>query len=234
MGTSSDSGGGVGGAWTPYKQAATNFAKYGGSERAGTALARFVAALGGATKAAAGSGGGTAAGQGVAGVVAGLATDGLTPTLERLGLGDLVGQNRYAVISALIDRIAGAGENPETQAARSAALDVLAEMLPDGENYDDLAAADLDAADVRAAVEMFLVAYIYNRAAEVIDERLSRLQDQEAAERRDRELRDYIRAVVALRLKDVDPLTTDWNADEGRRVIGRLLRDVYRQLEAGE
>ncbi len=94
MGTSSDSGGGVGGAWTPYKHAATNFAKYGGGDRAAIAMARFVAALGGASRAAAGSAGGTATGQGVAGVFAGLATEGLTPTLQRLGLGDLVGRSR--------------------------------------------------------------------------------------------------------------------------------------------
>lgn len=234
MGTSADSGGGVGGAWTPYKYAATNFVKYGGGARAAIAMARFVAALGGASRAADGSAGGTAAGQGVAGVFAGLATEGLTPTLQRLGLGDLVGRSRYEVISALIDRIAGAGDSPEAQAARSAALDVLAEILPDGDSYDELADVSLDAADVRAALQLFVAAYVYNRAAEVIDERLSRLQDQQAAEQRDRELRDYIRAVVELRLQDLDPLTVDWNGDDGRNVIERVLRDVYRQLEAGE
>ncbi len=81
---------------------------------------------------------------------------------------------------------------------------------------------------------MFVAAYVYNRAAEVIDERLSRLQDQRAAERRDRELRDYIGAVVALRLEGLDPLTVDWSGDEGRSIIERVLQDVYRQLEAGE
>jgi len=66
MGTSSDSGGGVGGAWTPYKRAATSFVNHGGADRAATAMARLVAALGGAAQAAAGSTAGAAAGQGSA------------------------------------------------------------------------------------------------------------------------------------------------------------------------
>src|SRR4051794_18389937 len=106
MGTSSDYTGGTGGSWTPYKHAASNFARRGGSKRAEKVLARYVGALGGAQKASvSGRAAGVGAGQGIGAFGAGLASDGFTPTLDRFGLGHLVGKDRYDVLDGLVEAL---------------------------------------------------------------------------------------------------------------------------------
>jgi hypothetical protein len=229
VGTSSDHAGGSGGPWTPFKYAATSYAKHGGADRAGRLLARHVATLGGAGAAAASARTGTIAGQRLGGLLAGVATEGLTPTLERLGLAEQVGRDRFEVLGALITYIAGSGNDLEAQPARDAACDVLGELFPDTASYDDLTAVVVDAAALEWLLALFLAAYIYNRVP-IIAERLARLGDRQAAERADGELRDYIRAYVDLRLGD-DPLAIDWTGAQGRAVIEQAIQAVYTLLE---
>jgi hypothetical protein len=114
---------------------------------------------------------------------------------------------------------------------RSAAFDVIGEVFGEAETYEDLADTVLDREGVIRAMELFIAAFIYNRADPVIDQRLSRLNPDEA-ECRDRELRDFIGALVRLELGETDPFRVDWDGPEGRDIVEGLLRDVYRQLEA--
>src|SRR5947207_904110 len=127
MGTSSDYGGGAGGAWTPFKRAATSYAKRGGTSRARGAVARHVAALGGAGAATRSAAAGAAGAQRFAGLLAGIARDGLSEALREAGLAELVGRSRFDVVRGLVDMIAGAGSDLEGQAARASALDVIDE-----------------------------------------------------------------------------------------------------------
>jgi len=231
MGTSSDFSGGRGGAWTGYKRAASSFAKHGGQGRAGRALARHVGTLGGAGSAAGSAAAGIRGTQRLGGFLSGVAEGGLAEGLQRLGLGHLVGQSRYDVLTGLIEAIAGNGEDLEAVAARSALVDVLDGVLPDGEDYADLDLVALDEAGVRDALERFLAAYVYNRASPVIEERLNRLSPQEA-EARDIEIRDYARSLVELNMREVDPMQIDWNEDAGRATSEAILRDLYEYIEA--
>src|SRR5205085_1617176 len=82
----------------------------------------------------------------------------------------LLGRGRFDVVRALVDLIAGAGSDLEGQAARAAALDVIDELFGDAENYDELAALDLDAEGVLRALEAFIAYFIYNRLLVQIDE----------------------------------------------------------------
>lgn len=234
MGTSTDYGGGQGGAWTPFKRAATSYAKHGGRSRAELVVARHVGTLGGAAGATRSARAGIAGAANFAGLLAGIARDGLTPTLRDAGLGDLVGRGRFDVVRALVDVIAGAGSDLEGQAARAAALDVIDELFADAEAYDELADLTLDADGLVRALESFIAYYIYNRLLPQIDERLTRYADAARAERLDGDLRQLIRAQVRIRLRDVDPLAVDWSGAEGRRLIESALRSVYDVLEALE
>jgi hypothetical protein len=231
MGTSSDFSGGRGGAWTGYKRAASSFAKHGGSERAGRALARHVGTMGGAGGAAGSAASGARGAQRLGGFLAGVAAGGLAEGLERLGLGHLIGQSRFDVLTGLIEEIAGTGGDLEAVAAQSAALDVLDELLPDGADYAELDQLTLDETGVKEALERFLAAYLYNRASAVIEERLNRL-DPQAAETRDEEIRSYVESLVELRMAEVDPMTIDWGGSGGREASEGLLRDLYDYLEA--
>ena len=236
MGTSSDFGGGRSPAWTGLRRASTSFGKHGGDERAGRVLARLVKVLGGAVTAAAAAGGGAGvrSAQQVGALSSGLAGPGLTPTLERLGLQRLVGSSRFEVIEGLLDQIAGEGDALEEQAARTAACDVLDELFGDAETYEELEAMQLVTDGVLSILQAFLAAYIYARLAPALDERLNRLGDANVVRRREQELRDYTRAVVALELDGRDPLTVDWTSDDGRELLDRAILAVFQQLEALE
>lgn len=233
MGTSSDYGGGRGGAWTPYKRAATSFASNGGRERAGRVLARQVATLGGAAGAAASAAAGARAARRLAAFLAGGVSDTGEPTtfnFAAVGLGDLVGADRYEALDALVDAIAGEGASLEAQAARAAALDVLGDLLLD-ENVE-LTDMRLDGDGVHDLLAKFLSFYLYNRAAPIIEERLNCLNDPALAAQRDQEIRAVAAAVVDLGLQGLDPMAVDWQGQAGEHEVERLLGEIYKLIEA--
>jgi len=234
MGTSSDFGGGRGQAWTGLRRASTQFGKEGGDKRAARVLARFVETLGGAVAAAAGAaaGAGVRTAQQVGSLGAGIAASGLSDTLQDLGLGHLVGASRFDVVEGLLDALAGPGDALEEQAARTAACDVLDDLFADAETYEELQGIVLDAGAVAEILHAFLAAYIFARLAPALDERLNRLGDSQLARRRERELRDYTRAVIRLELQGRDPLTVDWAGSEGRTLVEAAMLAVFEQLEA--
>jgi hypothetical protein len=226
--------GGSGGAWTGFKRSATDFAKYGGGQRAGKALSGYVAAMGGAAAAAAAATAGSRTGQSLGNLLAAsTGPDGVAGGLEAVGLGHLVGRDRYTVLSELLNAFAGDGSDIETQAARNALLDVLDELLPE-EEAAELNSVQLDEQAVADSLCRYLDALIYNLAIPVIDERLTRLENPALAQERDRELRDYIDALVRLRIQDTSPLQIDWHSAEGQKFINDILRAAYDQLEEWE
>lgn len=232
MGTSKSNSGGSGGAWTDYKRNASYFAKYGGEDRAAKALAGFIAALGGVAAAVAAAGPGAAVGQSLGQLLAGsTGPTGVAGGLESIGLAHLVGQDKFTVLSGLLDAFAGSGGDLEAQAARQALLDVLDELLPED---GDLEALVLDENAVSEALLQYIAALIYNRAIPIIDERLTKLENQPLAEQRDKELRDLIVALVQLRASATQPLNIDWSGPQGRQFIDGILKAVYQELEGWE
>lgn len=234
MGTSKSNTGGTGGAWTDFKRDATWFAKRGGSERIAKTLAGHVAAMGGAAAAAAAATAGSRTGQSLGNfLAASTGPNGLAGGLEAVELGRLIGQDRFTVLSELVDEFAGSGSDLEAQAARNALLDVLDEILPDDDSTP-LDAVQLDEAAVTDALCRYIAALVYNRAIPVIDERLTRLENPALAQQRDHELREYIVALVRLRLAGTAPLDVDWQGAAGRQLIDGMLRAVYDQIEEWE
>jgi len=234
MGTSASNKGGTGGGWTGFKRNATLFAKYGGQQRVARTLAGYVAAMGGAGAAASAATAGTQTGQSLGAFLAGsTGPNGLASGLEAVGLGHLIGEDRFTVLSELVTTFGGTGSDLEAQAARAALLDTLDELLPEGEEVQ-LDSVQLDEAAITEALCRYLSALVYNRAIPVIDERLTRLQNQPLAQQRDRELRDYIDALVRLHMQDASPLGIDWQGPDGRGFVEGILRAVYDQLEEWE
>ena len=231
MGTSTGRSGGTGGGWTTYKRNAALFAKYGGADRAGKALAGFVAAMGGAAAAVVAAAPGAQTGQSLAAFL--VLSDGLGGVnggLRSVGLGRLVGSDRVAVLAALVDEFSGTGSDLEAQAARGALIDVLDDLLPE-EIGSDLADVRLEEADIIDALCRYLAALVYNRAIPIISQSLDRLEDPALATRRDRELRQYITALVQHRVVGLSPMDVDWKGDEGRALFDGILRALYDQVE---
>lgn len=231
MGTSKSNTGGSGGAWTGFKRNATLFAKHGGEYRAAMALGGYVAAMGGAAAAAAAAIAGSRTGQSLGTFLAGsTGPDGLVGGLEAVGLERLTGEDRFIVLTELVNQFAGSGSDLEAQAARSAVLDVLDQILPN-DDTTPLDTVQLGRAEVIDALCRYIAALIYNRAIPVIDERLTRLENPALAQQRDQELRQYIDALVRLRLSDTSALEIDWRSSAGRDFIDSILRAVYEQIE---
>lgn len=237
MGTSADYSGGIGGAWTPYKRAVTSFARHGGGpghERAQRVLARYVAARGGAGALSGGSGAAAAAGagQGVGGLAAGIAADGLTPTLERLGLGNLVGKDRWALLDGLMEALGGDGGTLEDKSVLSAVIGALDALFPeDADSYEELEAVTLDGDGVRRLVEVFVAEWAYYEMAPTLAERLTHIEDPAEAQRRDEELRQMIADVVRIEVGGRDLLEVDWAGQEGRELVETVIADMYSLIE---
>ena len=231
MGTSSDHKGGSGGAWTPYKIAATGFAKNGGRNRAALALGRHVSAIGGAAAASSSSASGRAVGSRAGRFLSGLASVGLDQTLDELGLHDLVGADRYEVVTALVDYLSGDGDSRDAAAARDAACDLIDALFGDVSDYEELMAVEVDAAEVERLLLLFLTKYIVNRA-DIIAERLNRYADAQQARAREEEIRDFVSAMLMLQLNQLDPLAVDWEGEQGTQILQTTFDAVYAQLEA--
>lgn len=234
MGTSTDYSGGTGGNWTPYKRAASNFARRGGDGgRVEKVLARYVAAMGGAgALAASASPAALGSTQRVAGFGSGLAVGGLTPTLERLGLGHLVGQDRYEVLNGLLEELAGDGATLEDRAVLAALCEAFEELFPDdAETYEELEAVTLDADGVVEFIERFVARWVYDRMLPTLAEKFAHIDDPEVVRQRNDELRERIQLLAQLKLEDRDVLSIDWSGDEGRDILSALVNDIYEDME---
>jgi hypothetical protein len=233
MGTSSDYTGGTGGNWTGYKVAASNFARRGGSGRADKVLSRYVGALGGAGAAASsGRVAGVGVGQGVAAFGTGLATDGLTPTLQQLGLGHLVGQDRYEVLDGLIEALGGDGGSLEDQAVQAALIEAFSELYPeDAQTYEELEAVALDGNAVVALVELTIGGWAYARLLPTLAEKFSHIEDPNIAQQRYTELRERLRALVKLEIGNRSGLDVDWRGQDGESLLTTVIDQLYEDME---
>lgn len=238
MGTSKDRTAGSGGAWTPLKTATASWVRGVTSnaspsiseDRARRVVSRGVAALGGAGGAAATATAGSRGLQRLGGFLAGVGGPGLAPTLQTLGLGALVGHDRFDVLDELVTLIAGDGDDLDSAAARDAMCDVLDEMFEDADAWDDLADINLTADQVRELLGEFLARFIHNRMP-VIAERLARITDPHQAQRANDQMLDVIRASVSVTLRDVDAFAINWAGPAGSDLSNAIMTEAYELLE---
>lgn len=237
MGTSTDRSAGRGGAWTPLKYAATSYTRgvrnnVGDAGKAGRVLARHVSLFGGAGGAVSSAIAGRNGLSRLGALVAGIGDAGLAPTLQDLGLGQLVGQDRFEVLDELVTLVGGDGNDFDSQAARDAACDALEALFDDAGSWEELSATTVSTGDIERILRLFLAAYVYNRVP-VIAERLARLTDPEAARQADAQFRQIIEDLVVIHLGDA-PLTIDWSGPAGRQITDDAITSVYEALEALE
>jgi hypothetical protein len=231
MGTSKDRDGGSGGNWSPYKRAATDYAK-GVNRRGGDplkvdrVLGRHVAVLGGVAGATSSATTGRRGLASLAGLLSGISGQGLVPTLQQSGLGHLVGQERFDVLDQLVTAITGDGSDLESQAARDALCDVFEELFAeDADSWNDLEVTSISEEQVVDLLEMFLAHYIHNRLP-VLPERLARLLDHSAVNAAESQLIETIRGYVNIHLPP-DPLNFDWGGPDGAAFAEAAMQDIY-------
>jgi hypothetical protein len=237
MGTSSRQPAPTGGEWTTAKTRLTNWTRGGGtdSQLVNAALAAFVGALGGATRAAADATGGVRAAAGLGEFLADLGRDGLDVALDRHGLDDLVGGDAVEVLGELAARIAGAGETTEEAVAREALLMVLTEIFDDPETYTDLEAAVVDEERLRDFVARYLTEYIFMRVLHELGDRIRDNVSPSEAPAYEERLHDDVAALVRLDLSTIDdPLEFGWTTSAGKARVRELLAEALRMLTPEE
>lgn len=228
MGTSKDFSGSTGGGWTGFKRAATRLATTGSHRAAIASVAgRYVEALGGPTAAAASSRSGTRAAAGVGGFLSGVGDGGLTPTLQDLGLGELVGCTPFELISALSTEMAGDGATLEEAAALAALVFLFEDLFGDTTTFEQIEGLALDEAGVRDGFAKFIARYVYNRMLPLLDERLVQRGDPAAAARIERQVWEYTLACARDDLAEVDVAGLDWRGADAETIANELLRGVF-------
>ncbi|KRE72751.1 hypothetical protein [Arthrobacter sp. Soil762] len=236
MGTSADRTAGRGGDWTPLKRATTSYVqnlhRSDSRGRAELVLGRHVPLLGGVRGAVASARAGTAGISKLGSLLAGLGTGTPGQAFVALGLGHLVGQDRFTVLDELVTYIAGTGNDLDSVAARDAACDVLDELFGDADSWTELDRVSVTKEQLETVLERFLALYVYNRVP-VVAERLSRLTDPDAMRRADQEMRQIIANLVAIQLP-ADPFAVEWGGTEGRTIAENAVTSAYELLSALE
>jgi len=194
----------------------------------------YVRARGGSARASSGASAGRRASAALGGFLSGVATQGVRPALERLGLATLAGRDVREVFAAIANAIAPGGASLEEAVARRATAEVLQELY---ERYavETNGIAKLDAMgidDVRQALRSSIASYVYHRWLEELGAKIEEKSvSASQAERFERDMKAYVRDVVRLDLGKVDVLAIDWAGNAGARLMEELFAQAYAVLD---
>lgn len=219
--------------WPAAKKSLTRYVNKRTRRNLGAAAKSYVRARGGAHRAAAASASGRQATSNFAAFVSSVATRGIRETLRSLRLDSQIGKSVEDVLSAVCDALAPDAALLDDVAARAAIADVLAELY---EKYELGAGIEkLDAMDkqsVADAVEMSVVAYIYERWLQELGRCIEKNSvGPEQAVRLEREVKQYVRDEVHCQFDNVDVLTVDWAGAEAQELIESVYATAYACLE---
>ena len=207
-------GGGGSGRRNAFKSSASSYVKaHGGSRvaaRSATAGRSSTAALGG--------------------FLSSVASRGLNATMTAYGLQASIGKGAPAVFAAIMNAVAPAGGSREQAVAR----DAIGKALDDV--YEKFVSADGDvshldsmtAADVAAAVEAAVIAYINSKWVEELGIKIEqRAVSESDAVRLERDLKEFVKESVVLDLAGRDILKVDWKAADGQGLIQTVYEKAY-------
>jgi len=243
MGTSSsrsDINSSRGGAWSDAKRRTTSFIRETGSS-ARSALESFALAVRyDEIKSGARGGGGrlstsVKAGQGLGSFFGDVISGGLDQALRSAGLGNLIGASPSTVLSALVDYICGDGSLLNDVVARSAAVEVLAEIFDENdETYDDLRERwdiHLDKDLITKLLSLFLAQSIFQIFLIELGSKFegNNLSAKEAAQK-EKEIYELLKEIIKFDLGKIDPLKFNWKGRQGQLLIKRNLDLAISQL----
>lgn len=195
---------------------------------------RYVAARGGAKKAAQGAVAGRRATAALAGFLSSIPSSGFTVALDKLGLADLAGQSVDAVLAAITNALSPQGATLEEAAARHATAETLADLYEKWGAQDGglERLQDMTPDDVRGAVKESVSSYVFHRWALDLGAAIERgAVSAKQAVTMEREMRQYIRDTLVLELRGTDVLSVDWSGHAGRDLVEKIYQDAYALIE---
>ena len=168
------------------------------------------------------------------GVLAGFGTDGVDPTLERLGLGHLVGKSGLDLLAGLLEYVAGSGSSVDDAAVQNAVRELLDDMSDEGLLDGDVVIDAHTAADL---LLRYFAYYLTGRVLFFLADRLENASPGEQAARREMEIGDYVLAQLRAQMAGASVTDVDWSGAEGAEILGRLSQqvlEVFGDSEDGE
>jgi len=175
-------------------------------------------------------------GQALGGFLAGVASVGLDETLRSAGLEYLIGRTPNEVLAGISDHICGDGGLLDDAVARSAVIEVLAEIFDETEDsYDQLRDrwdSQLDEDTIIELMVLFLAQSIFQRFLADLGDRIesNAVSAMRAAEC-EQEALEFIKRMIEFELGEIDPLTFDWQGPPGEQLIRRNLEAALAQEE---
>lgn len=223
--------------WQYAKSGMTRYARSNGdAERLRSAGSGYVQAKGGARRAASSATSGRSASRQVAGFLSSVVRSGIQQALDSIGLSDIVGQSSDRVLARLVEALAPAGSTKEEAAARRATIEVLEFLYENviGEEGDLGGLEQMNQEMVEEAIMRSVSGYIFNRWLDELGLSIEKgAVSESAAIRLEREVKEYIKACVALELNNRSVIEIDWGGREGHQILDRVYRDAYALLAAG-
>lgn len=168
--------------------------------------------------------------------LADVSRNGLNNTLSQYGLQTLVGQNATSVFSGIAEHLLPPGNDFDEGIARQAiedALEALFNKCEENGNYDCL--DQLSSEDISGSIEKFATGYIYRKWLQELGSCIEKNAVSEAeALRLEKEIKVFVKDSVHRALQTVNPLSIDWNSNEGKSIIDTIYQDAYSFIEEGE
>jgi hypothetical protein len=241
MGTSSSRTGDNaprGGAWGDAKRGITGILQRGDRSYPKT-VGSFIQAIGG--PGAVGHGGNLCSaittGQALGGFFSSITNVGLDETLKKSGLSDLIGKTPYAVISGIIDLIAGDGSLLDEAVIRLALTETLPVIFDESaKDYDELKELwenEITEDTIVRLLAIFVSEVIFERfLADLCSHIESKAITVSSAEVFEEEIKRYIEESVEFDLMSIDPFDFDWTGTEGRTLIERNFKDALEILRS--
>jgi len=225
--------------WRAAKTKTTKLATSGRNGRTGIKKAgrAYVAAKGGARKAASLSVSGKLAAARIGSFFSAVSTIGIQNAFTRFHLGELVGANSEIVFARIVNILAPEGMTREETAARKAVNDAMNEL------YERFILSDNEIAnlnmmtseDIKYTMENCISSYIYYRWLEELGSRIEKGSiSEDSAVALERQMKIYIRELVTLQIDDIDVLTVDWEGGQGQELIENAFENAYSIMEDGE
>lgn len=220
--------------WTLARRAMTGAVKAGATLASlRTAGGRYVSAKGGAKKASSAASAGRATTARIGNFVSDIASRGFDEAARAIGLESTVGRKVDVVLAEVINAIAPTGTNNDDAIARRAASETLRELF----EKHGVEQAGLDAlnamtpADVIDVVQLSVAAYVYERWLFDLSQKIEQNAVSEAdAVKLERDVKDFVKGLVKLKLNGNQTLKLDWKGAEGKKFVQEIYEAAYKLL----
>lgn len=218
--------------WKDAKTAMTRYIN-GGHSNKSKIMSRYVGASGGTRQLSSSSISGKSSAVNLGRVIQGFRKNGVINTLQSLQI-EYIGKNVKEVLSGLVNVISGNSESKEDIVARSASSEAISELY--GiivENDDDIESLQrIDENIFGKIIEVFMSEYIFGRVMTDLQSRFEQYENNpKEAVKKERELKDYIKAKVELRLKEVKPESQDYHSSNISEEIDNLFKTCFSAFE---